>query len=168
VHEEQDADGGSPRVRAKPGLGVVPRACRPAEIIAPARVEREPGDGEIVGRISRRHIAEVDDPSEHAAARQQVARVEIAVEPHRRAAPRRRRDTPTPGELEARRRCGVEQPGPAQPVEPLPEHGVARDEGPAAHGVDGMVRGRRHVKRAQGRSEGLRPPRAVRTRDFQT
>ena len=68
---------------------VVAVAGRCDERRAPAGVEREPGDGEVVRRIAAGHVAEVDDRDQLRAAGDDVAGVKVAVDPHRRLRPRR-------------------------------------------------------------------------------
>jgi hypothetical protein len=140
---------GRPGARPDPGAGVVPRAGRGDERLAPRRVEREPRDGEVIGGIARGDVSEVDDSRERAGVRDEVAGMQVAVDPDRRPSPLRSGQAGTPHVADHRGGCCVQRLRFAQRCEAVGDGRVAGGQRHAAEGVDGVIGGGCGMKRPQ-------------------
>ena len=75
-----------PRARRHSG-GVRGRLVGRIEVVGGVVREKEPPGGEVVGRVARAEVTEVDHCAEGAVCGEDVGRVQIGVEPQRRARP---------------------------------------------------------------------------------
>jgi len=66
------------------------------ELVGGAVRQQEPPGGEVIGRVARAEVAEVDHTAEGAAGGEDVGRVQVGVNPQRRARPSRRGDRVVP------------------------------------------------------------------------
>ncbi|GIH91146.1 hypothetical protein Psi01_17760 [Planobispora siamensis] len=57
------------------------------EAVGRAVRQQKPGGGEVAGRIARAEVTEVDHPADGAVRGEDVGRMQVAVEPQRRACP---------------------------------------------------------------------------------
>ncbi|KQX77729.1 hypothetical protein ASD26_16030 [Streptomyces sp. Root1319] len=89
VPDVDAAEGAQHRPAASPaqGRGVRGRPVGRVEEVGGAVGQQDPGRGQVAGRVAGEEVAEVDHAAEGAVRRQDVGRVQVAVEPDRRARP---------------------------------------------------------------------------------
>ncbi len=135
------------------------------EFGAPDAVECEPGDGEVVRGVARRDVAEVDERDQVGSARDDVAGVQVAVDPHRGPVPRRCVQRSAPQCLE-----GLDSDrgdDAAQGRQTRGDRLGASMERNAADRVHRVVVRCVHVQRDEGPGKATRPSRSGFPRDVQ-
>ena len=106
------------------------------------RAEGPPRGREVVGRVARGQVAEVDEAGEPVLARHHVPGVRVAVQPPRRAGPRRSRERRLPDAEQRVRRPVMDEHACAHHLVPVRERHAAEQ-------VGRRVAGRRSVQREQ-------------------
>ena len=162
VCDEDAAEGPQyrPPAGAAQGRGVRSRPVGPVAAIDGAVGQQYPAGGKVAGRITRAEIAEVDHAAECAVRGEDVSRVQVPVEPQRRACPAWRSDRVVPDRANGVRVGNQPQIGGLGEVagEAFREVGQSSAPAPAGRrpGRGGLVQGRQEGGQGIGRLRAAR------------